>query len=195
MIKVGLTGSIGMGKSTVCDFFRKLGAKTWSADNAVHRLYEKNGAAIAPISKVFPSAISATGNIDRQILSQLIIKEPKLVEILEKIVHPLVKADREKFIQENTNEKYVILDIPLLFETNSQSQFDKIIVVDCDLETQKQRVMARKGMTKEKFEIIIANQMPNHLKTAKADIIIDTNRALSEIEGLVSQIHKQLLDL
>lgn len=192
MIKVGLTGSIGMGKSTVCGFFRAMGVKVWSADEAVHELYDKDGAAVEPISKYFPNAINENGAIDRNILSKLLIANSKIVLDLEEIVHPLVKKHRENFASKHSNESLLVFDIPLLFETNAMAEFDKIILVDCDPEIQKKRVMARPGMSEEKFETIIKRQIPNNIKAAKADIIIDTNRPLPEVE---EQVRKILIEL
>lgn len=177
-----------MGKSTVCSFFRELGTKTWSADDAVHELYSKGGEAISKVSKLFPSAIDENGAISRESLSKLMVENPRIVGELEKIVHPLVKAHREKFILMNSKENILVFDIPLLFETNSMDEFDKIVVVDCDPKTQKERVLARPGMSEKKFETILSRQIPNHLKAEKADFIIDTNRPLSEVKEQVKHV-------
>ncbi|MBN8649356.1 MAG: dephospho-CoA kinase [Caulobacterales bacterium] len=197
MLKVGLTGSIGMGKSTIASMFTKLGIGVWSADDAVHILYKKGGKANILIQKEFGKIADENGDIDRKKLSAIVIKDINALKKLENIVHPLVKQNREQFIETSmkNNAPYVILDIPLLFETNSQNEFDKIIVVDCDFETQKQRVLSRPNMNLEKFNAIIAKQMPNAKKTDAADFIIDTSQSLEKCRNRVIEIDIELKKL
>ncbi len=197
MLKVGLTGSIGMGKSTIGAMFKDLGIGIWSADDCVHILYKKNGHANILIQKEFGEIIDENGDIDRKQLSAIVIKDKAALKKLENIVHPLVKQNREQFIEnsKNNNAPYIILDIPLLFETNSQNEFDKIIVVDCDFETQKQRVLARPNMNLEKFEAIISKQMPNSKKAAMADFVIDTSQSLEMCRNRVIEIDIELKKL
>lgn len=197
MLKVGLTGSIGMGKSTIGAMFKDLGIGIWSADDCVHILYKKNGHANILIQKEFGEIIDENGDIDRKQLSAIVIDDKAALKKLENIVHPLVKQNREQFIEnsKNNNAPYIILDIPLLFETNSQNEFDKIIVVDCDFETQKQRVLARPNMNLEKFEAIISKQMPNSKKSALADFVIDTSQSLEMCRNRVIEIDIELKKL
>ena len=197
MLKVGLTGSIGMGKSTIGAMFKDLGIGIWSADDCVHILYKKNGHANILIQKEFGEIIDENGDIDRKQLSAIVIKDKAALKKLENIVHPLVKQNREQFIEnsKNNNAPYIILDIPLLFETNSQNEFDKIIVVDCDFETQKQRVLARPNMNLEKFEAIISKQMLNSKKAALADFVIDTSQSLEMCRNRVIEIDIELKKL
>lgn len=194
MLKVGLTGSIGMGKSTIGSMFTKLGIDVWSADDAVHILYKNGGKANILIQKEFGKIADENGDIDRKKLSAIVINDEKALKKLENIVHPLVKQNRKQFIENaiKNNEPYVILDIPLLFETSSQNDFDKIIVVDCDFETQKQRVLARQNMNLEKFNAIISKQMPNSKKTALADFVIDTSQSLEKCQNRVIEIDIEL---
>ena len=197
MLKVGLTGSIGMGKSTIGAMFKDLGIGIWSADDCVHILYKKNGHANILIQKEFGEIIDENGDIDRKQLSAIVIEDKAALKKLENIVHPLVKQNREQFIEnsKNNNAPYIILDIPLLFETNSQNEFDKIIVVDCDFETQKQRVLARPNMNLEKFEAIISKQMLNSKKAALADFVIDTSQSLEMCRNRVIEIDIELKKL
>ncbi len=195
MLKIGLTGSIGTGKSTIANMFAKLGIKIWSADDAVHRLYLKNGSANIELQKNFSNIINENGDIDRIKLSKLIIENKNILPIIEKIVHPLVKKDREEFIKKalKTNDKYVILDIPLLFETNAKNEFDKIIVTHCSYEIQKQRVMARPNANLEKFEAILKQQMPSSEKIKLADYIIDTSLSIEKTNDIIKEIHQELI--
>lgn len=194
MLKIGLTGSIGTGKSTIANMFAQLGVKIWSADDAVHKLYLKNGLANIELIKLYKNILNENGDIDRAKLSNIIIENKNNIKIIEKIVHPLVKDDREKFIlnAQKAFEKYVILDIPLLFETNSQNEFDKIIVTHCPYEIQKQRVLARPNFNKEKFEAIIKQQIPSNEKIKMANFVIDTNQSIDQTNQIVIKIHQEL---
>lgn len=174
--RLGLTGSIGMGKSTTGRMFTELGHPLWDADAAVHRLYAQGGAAVAPVGAAFPSALKDQA-IDRTALKAALAVDPAALKRLEAIVHPLVAQDRLQFI-ENTKQngaKIVVLDIPLLFETGGQSQMDGVAVVSTDAETQRKRVMARPGMSAETFAMILSRQMPDAEKRALADWVIPTD--------------------
>ena len=174
--RLGLTGSIGMGKSTTGRMFTELGHPLWDADAAVHRLYAQGGAAVAPVGAAFPSALNDQA-IDRTALKAALAVDPAALKRLEAIVHPLVAQDRLQFIEnaKQNGAKIVVLDIPLLFETGGQSQMDGVAVVSTDAETQRQRVMARPGMTAETFAMILSRQMPDAEKRALADWVIPTD--------------------
>ncbi len=175
MVVIGLTGGIGMGKSTVALQFALLGAKICSADACVHKLMSKNGAAVEQVQKYFPTAIK-NGALDRKILGQIVFADKEKLVQLENILHPLVQKMEDDFVvrARRLGAKIVVLDIPLLFETNGHERVDFTVVVSAPAFIQRQRVMARKNMTAEKFERIIASQMQDLEKRNRADFIIPT---------------------
>lgn len=175
MISVGLTGSIGMGKSTVTRMFEDEGAAVWNADDAVHRLYAAGGAGVAAIAPRFPAAI-VDGAVDRTILARLALDDPSALADLEAIVHPLVLVDRARFLDNaaRAGADIAILDIPLLFEKGYEKFFDAVVVVSAPADIQKARVMARPGMTEKKFRSILMKQTPDAEKRRRADYVIDT---------------------
>ncbi|WP_368185574.1 dephospho-CoA kinase [Aestuariibius sp. HNIBRBA575] len=180
-----------MGKSTTAQMFRDAGLDVWDADAAVHRLYAKGGAAVSPIRATFPSAIEA-GTVSRERLKQIIAQDNTALSQIEKIVHPLVAADRADFIDQATSD-IVVLDIPLLFETNSESQFSGILVVSAPAELQKNRVLARAGMTEAQFDTILARQVPDTDKRAKADFVIETidlEQTRQSVTDLIADIRR-----
>lgn len=193
MILVGLTGSIGMGKSTVTRMFAALGAAVWNADDAVHRLYAKGGAAVGPVGKEFPEAV-AGGAVDRDKLSALALGAPEKLKRLEAIVHPLVAKDREDFLNRAKwdGAEIAVLDIPLLFEKGYETGFDAVVVVSAPADVQRARVLARPGMSEEKFEAILAQQMPDAEKRARADYVIHTGQALEATQGEVETVMADL---
>lgn len=170
--KLGLTGSIGMGKSTTAAMFRDEGVPVWDADATVHKLYAKGGPAVAPIGQEFPDAI-VDGAVDRDQLKQIIAKDATVLPKLEAIVHPLVAADRAEFLDTNKAE-LVIFDIPLLFETGAETWLDSVLVVTCPPDIQAKRVLDRGTMSPEQFQMILSRQMPDSEKRARADHIIET---------------------
>ncbi|WCR10922.1 dephospho-CoA kinase [Paracoccus stylophorae] len=187
---LGLTGGIGMGKSTTAQMFRDLGHPVWDADEAVHRLYAAGGAAVAPVAAAFPDALRE-GAIDRTALKAALASDPRALARLERIVHPLVAADRMDFIERHRDRDLVILDIPLLFEGGYQDQVDGVAVVSTDAERQRQRVLARPGMTEETFQMILARQMPDTEKRARADWIIPTDTleaARAAVERICTEV-------
>ncbi|MBI1364566.1 MAG: dephospho-CoA kinase [Alphaproteobacteria bacterium] len=196
MIVVGLTGSIGMGKSTVLEMFRECGAAVWNADEAVRRLYAKGGGGVGPVAAAFPDAIR-DGAVDREALSRLVIDDRARLRRLEAIVHPLVAADRERFLDRarRNGEEIAVLDIPLLFETNAQSRFDAVVVVSAPAAAQRARVLARPGMTAAKFERILAMQTPDAEKRARADYVIDTGQSLAatraDVEAAFADVRRK----
>ena len=171
---LGLTGGIGMGKSTAAKMFRDLGHPVWDADAAVHGLYAPGGAAVAPVAQAFPGVLH-DGGIDRAALRQALADDPKGFQRLEQIVHPLVGADRAGFIARNADAPIIVLDIPLLYETGADAAMDGVAVVSAPAEVQRARVMARPGMTKENFRMILSRQMPDADKRARADWIIPSD--------------------
>lgn len=194
MIIAALTGSIGMGKSTVLRMFADLGAAVWNADEAVHRLYAKGGGAVGPVAEAFLGVI-ANGAIDRDRLSKLVLGDAAKLKQLESIVHPLVAADREEFVTKarGTSAEIAVLDIPLLFENRGESAFDAVIVVSAPASVQRERVLARAGMTEEKFAAILSRQTPDAEKRARADFVIDTSQSLEETRDEVARIVRALL--
>lgn len=187
---LGLTGSIGMGKSTTAQMFRDLGHPVWDADEAVHRLYTPGGAAVQPVAAAFPTALR-DGGVDRAALKAVLAADPAALQRLEAIVHPLVAADRAEFIRGQRDRPLVVLDIPLLFEGGAEDQLDGVAVVSTDAETQRARVMARPGMTDDTLRMILSRQMPDAEKRARADWVIPTDTpegARAAVENICREI-------
>lgn len=191
---VALTGSIGMGKSTTSAMFKDLGVPIWDADAAVHRLYAPEGAAIPPIQALIPDAIGQDG-VDRDILTGKILQDPGLLKQIEAIVHPLVGKDRADFLAaaRQRGEPLVLVDVPLLFETGGEAYVDAVIVVSCPPDMQRARVLARPGMTMEKFHSILARQTPDEIKRAKSDFVIDTGLGLDAAREQVGKVYSALM--
>lgn len=185
--RLGLTGSIGMGKSTTAAIFRDLGYPVWDADQAVHRLYGPGGAAVQPLREAFPGCITGEA-VDRGLLKQALIADPGALPRLEGIVHPLVAADRETFIADHRDAPLIVLDIPLLFETGRDLSLDGIAVVSTDAETQRARVLARPGMTPQMLDMILSRQMPDAEKRARADWVIPTDDLATTRQAVLSLI-------
>ncbi|HWG03915.1 MAG TPA: dephospho-CoA kinase [Beijerinckiaceae bacterium] len=187
MLILGLTGSIGMGKSTVADFFRAAGVPVHDSDAAVHALYR--GAAVAEIERAFPHT-TVDGIVDRARLGQKVLGDADALRRLEAIVHPLVEADRHAFLtaSSSASKPLVLLDIPLLFEIGAQASVDAIVVATAPKSVQKARVMARPGMTEEKFAAILAKQLPDSEKRRRAHFLIDTSRTFATVAAQVSGI-------
>jgi dephospho-CoA kinase len=192
---LGLTGSIGMGKSTTAQMFVGEGCALWDADAAVHRLYTRGGAAVEPMQAVFPDAI-VNGAISRDALKQNISNDPSALKQIEAIVHPLVAEDRAAF-REQTKADILVFDIPLLFETGGDAAMDAVACVSIPAEEQKRRVMERGTMTEAQFEQIRAKQMPNDEKCARSDYVIVTDtldHARAQVQDVVRQIRAGLAD-
>jgi|TARA_B100001245_G_scaffold236259_1_gene226478 dephospho-CoA kinase len=194
MIKIGLTGSIGMGKTETGKIFSEFGFPLYNADNAVHRLYTPGQKGAEKIKETFPAAINPDGSVNRENLSKEVLGDTEKIKILEGIIHPLVGEDREIFFLENTNAHAVVLDIPLLFETGGEKYVDIVVVVDAPKDIQEKRVLSRPNMTKEKFKKIIAEQMPNELKKEKADFVVDTSVGIEDAIRQVGEIVKKIKD-
>mgnify|MGYP001033398055 CR=1 FL=1 len=191
--KLGLTGSIGMGKSTTAEMFVAEGCALWDADAAVHRLYAKGGAAVAPMSAAFPDCIE-DAMVSRERLKELISKDATILNRIEAIVHPLVAKDRTAFL-ETSQADITVLDIPLLFEGGSDAIMDAIVVVSVDFEEQKKRLMQRARMTREQLKAIMEKQAPDAEKRAKADYIIETDtldHARAQVQAVVRDIRAGL---
>jgi len=195
MIRIGLTGSIGMGKSTALKMFADLGAAVWDADAAVHRMYGEGGAAVAPIEAAFPGVVE-NGAVDRAALAKIVLGDAEKLKALEAIVHPLVGADQAAFMGEAAaaSAPAVVLDIPLLFENNSEALFDAVIVVSAPADVQRERVLARPGMTAEKLGAILAQQTPDAEKRARADYVISSDQSLEAMAAAVAKVYKTILD-
>lgn len=191
MIIVGLTGSIGMGKSTTAALFADEGVPVNDADRVVHELY--NSEAVAPVGRLFPDAI-VDGVVDRAKLSLNLAKNPAKFKELEGIVHPLVRNREQAFVgqQRTLGQALIVLDIPLLFETGGEQRVDRVVVVSCDPELQRERVLARPGMTEEKFQLILSRQVPDAQKRARADYIIDTGHGIDSARAQVKTIVREL---
>ncbi|WP_432255194.1 dephospho-CoA kinase [Limimaricola sp. AA108-03] len=193
--RLGLTGSIGMGKSTTARMFADEGLPVWDADAAVHRLYGRGGAAVAPIGAAFPAAV-IDGAVSRPALKEIIAADPEALPRIEAIVHPLVQADREAFVAARSAD-IVVLDVPLLYETGGATEMDAVVVVSAPAETQAARVLARPGMTRPQFEAILARQMPDVEKRAKADYLIETTSLEAARQGVrevIARIRRQMRD-
>jgi len=188
---LGLTGSIGMGKSTTAAIFAQAGCAVWDADAAVHRLYAAGGAAVVPLQQAFPSAI-VDGAVSREALKQILAADPAAFAQLEAIVHPLLAADRQMFKDTATSD-ILVFDIPLLFETGGDSSMDAVACVRVDAATQRARVLERGTMTEAQFEQILAKQMPIDEKSARADYVIETDtldHAKTQVSAILDQIRQ-----
>jgi len=191
--KLGLTGSIGMGKTTTANFFAEAGCDVWDADAAVHRLYGQGGAAVEPIRDIYPMAI-VDGSVSRDSLRSIISEDPNALGKIERVVHPLVAADRKAFLNASTAE-IVVFDIPLLFETGADSWMDAIVVVSVEEDLQIKRVLSRGTMTKAELNVILDKQMSDSEKRQRADFVIITDtleHALSQVQDVISQVHLRM---
>jgi len=195
MIVLGLTGSIGMGKSTTAKMFAEEGAVVWDADAAVHRLYGTGGAAVAPLEQSFPGVV-VEGAVDRARLAEVLGRDETAFQRLEAIVHPLVAMDRAQALKtaQAQGARLAVVDIPLLFETGGDTAVDAVVVVTADPEVQAQRVLARPGMTRERFDAILSRQTPDAEKRARADFLIDTGQGLEAARDQVRDVVRTVLD-
>ena len=187
MITLALTGSIGMGKSTVAAMFARAGIPVFDADAAVRALQGTGGALVGPIERRFPGT-TRDGSVDREALSARVLSDPVELAALEAIVHPAVHHERTRFIVENAAAPALLFDIPLLFETHGEAAFDKVIVVSAPADVQRRRVLDRPGMDDSKLDAVLARQMPDSEKRARADFVIETGGDLSATEKQVGHI-------
>lgn len=193
MFLLGLTGSIGMGKSTTAAMFADAGCAVWDADAAVHRLYAKGGVAVPAFQKAFPDAV-IDGQVSRPALKEIISRDPHALRKIESIVHPLVGKDRADFLERATSD-IVVLDIPLIFETGGNKRMNAVACVSVSAKVQQERVMARGTMTLEQFENIRAKQMPNDEKCALSDYVIETDtldHARAQVQAIIEDIKGKL---
>jgi dephospho-CoA kinase len=187
MITIALTGSIGMGKSTVAGMFRNAGIPVFDADSVVRRLQAEDPKLIAAIGERFEGIVTG-GVLDRDALSARVLGRPDELAALEAIVHPAVHSERARFLLANRDKPVLLFDIPLLFETHGEEAFDKVIVVSAPPDVQRERVLSRPGMTEEKLASILDRQMPDGEKRRRADFVIDTGSDLSTTESQVGAI-------
>jgi len=189
VILIGLTGSIGMGKSTTAAMFREAGVPVYDADAAVHDLYGLGGAAVGPVGEAFPGAVK-DGRVDREALRQAVLGDPEALKRLNAIVHPLVGQDRAGFFAKAQADgaDMVVLDIPLLFETGGHANVDAVVVASAPAPMQRERVLARPGMTSDRLDAILAQQMADAEKRARAHFVVDTSQGLEPARAQVAQI-------
>ncbi len=193
MIRIGLTGSIGMGKSTTAAMFRDLGIDVWCADEAVRRLYDLGGVGVAAVGALHGEAVR-DGRVDRGRLSQWLGEAPERFALLEAAIHPLVEADRQTFLDraEAEGADLVVLDIPLLLEKGLEAMVDRVVVVSAPEHIQRERVMARPGMSAERLDLILSRQIPDSEKRARADVVIDTGQGMDHARQQVRALVESL---
>jgi len=193
VLVLGLTGSIGMGKSTAAKMLRRLGLPLHDADATVHRLFAAGGAAVEPVAAVFPDAV-AGGTVDRRKLGALVFQDPPALRRLEAIVHPLVRTEAHRFLarQRRHRRPMAVLDVPLLYETGGDRLCDAVILVTAPRFLQELRVMRRPGMTRERLEAVLAQQMPDHEKRRRADFIVHSGRSRGHTFQQLRRIVRQL---
>lgn len=187
MIKIALTGSIGMGKSTVARMFECCGIPVFDADAVVRELQGTGGGLVDKIGELFPGCVRS-GTLDRECLAQIVLSDRAKLALLEQIVHPAVQEARERFIAGHDGAPALLFEIPLLFETEGERSFDKVVVVSAETEVQRRRVLKRPGMTATKLDSILARQMPDAEKRKRADFVVDTGTDLSTTEAQVRDI-------
>jgi dephospho-CoA kinase len=194
MFILGLTGSIGMGKSTTAKFFREAGVPVHDSDAVVHRLYA--GEAVAPVEAAFPGTV-VDGKVDRGKLSERLIASPDAIKRLEAIVHPLVRAVSQRFIQAQAarSARAIVLDIPLLLETGGEKNVDAVVVVSAPPEVQRARVLSRPGITAERLEALLARQIPDAQKRARAHFVVDSSRSFDSARAQVHAILRAIAAL
>ncbi|HEX6840542.1 MAG TPA: dephospho-CoA kinase [Stellaceae bacterium] len=194
MIVLGLTGSVGMGKSTAAAMLRRLGVPVHDADATVHRLMAPGGAAVAAVAKAFPDTRRKDGGIDRVALGRRVFADGKALQRLERILHPLVRQSQQRFLAaaRARREPLVVLDVPLLFEGGGDSRCDKVIVVSAPAPVQRARVMVRPGMTEARFQAILAKQMPDREKRRRADYVVPSGLGRALTYRKLRQIVREL---
>src|SRR5580700_410375 len=194
MIVLGLTGSIGMGKSTTAQLFAEAGVPVYDADATVHRLYE--GEAVPVIEAAFPGT-TANGKVDRNKLSAQVVHDPAAMKQLERIVHPMLGASRQKFLldAEQSGAPVAVVDVPLLFETGGEKRVDAVVVVTTTPEIQRKRILARDNMTGEKLDAILARQLPDAEKRQRAHFVVDTSHGLDPVRARIRDILAEAVNM
>ncbi|MFL6765767.1 MAG: dephospho-CoA kinase [Sphingomicrobium sp.] len=187
MIRIALTGSIGMGKSTVARMFERSGLPVFEADAVVRALQGPGGGLVAKIAELFPGTVRS-GTLDRECLAHIVLNDPAKLAALEAIVHPSVRQAREDFVAQHADAPALVFEIPLLFETGGEKEFDKVVVVSAPADIQRARVLQRTGMTTAKLDSILARQTPDEEKRRRADFVVDTGTDLSTTEKQVGDI-------
>jgi dephospho-CoA kinase len=187
MIRIALTGSIGMGKSTVAKMFERAGVPVFDADAVVRQLQAPGGGLIEKIGELFPGTVRC-GTLDRDCLAQIVLTDSDKLDALERIVHPAVREAREVYVEQHRDRPALIFDIPLLFETGGEKDFDKVVVVSAPAEVQRARVLGRTGMNAAKLDSILVRQMSDEEKRKRADFVVDTSSDLSTTERQVGDI-------
>ena len=194
MLILGLTGSIGMGKSTTAKLFAEAGVPVYDADAAVHKIYE--GEAAAAIEAAFPGT-TVDGKVDRVRLSARVLNNPAAIKQLEQIVHPMLGASRKKFLDdaERSGAPVAVVDVPLLFETGGEKRVDAVVVVTTTPEAQRERILARDNMTNEKLDAILARQLPDGEKRKRADFVVDTSHGLDPVRAAIRDILAEVVKM
>jgi dephospho-CoA kinase len=187
MIRIALTGSIGMGKSTVAKMFERAGVPVFDADAVVHRLQAPGGGLVEKIGELFPGCVRC-GTLDRECLAEIVLADREKLAALERIVHPAVREARDEFVAQHKGAPVLLFEIPLLFETSGENDFDKIVVVSAPADVQRSRVLERTGMSLAKLKSIRDRQMPDAEKRRRADFVVDTGTDLSTTESQVREI-------
>jgi dephospho-CoA kinase len=187
MIRIALTGSIGMGKSTVAKMFERAGVPVFDADAVVHRLQAPGGGLVEKIGELFPGCVRC-GTLDRECLAEIVLADREKLAALERIVHPAVREARDEFVAQHKGAPVLLFEIPLLFETGGENDFDKIVVVSAPADVQRSRVLERNGMSLAKLKSILDRQMPDAEKRRRADFVVDTGTDLSTTESQVREI-------
>jgi dephospho-CoA kinase len=194
MLILGLTGSIGMGKSTTAKLFVEAGVPVYDADAAVHKIYE--GEAAPAVEAAFPGT-TVDGKVDRAKLSAKVVHDPAAIKQLEQIVHPMLAASRQKFLEaaERSGAPVVVMDIPLLFETGGEKRVDAVVVVTTTPENQRERILARGTMTHEALDAILARQLPDAEKRKRADFVVDTSNGLDPVRAAIRDILAEVVKM
>jgi dephospho-CoA kinase len=194
MLILGLTGSIGMGKSTTAKLFTEAGVPVYDADATVHRIYE--GEAAPAIEAAFPGT-TVDGKVDRARLSERVMHDPAAIRRLEQIVHPMLRSHHQKFLEEaeKSGAPVAVMDIPLLYETGGETRVDAVVVVTTSPEVQRERILARENMTGEKLDAILARQLPDADKRKRADFVVDTSHGLDPVRSRIRDILDQVVKM
>ena len=194
MLILGLTGSIGMGKSTTAKLFTEAGVPVYDADATVHRIYE--GEAAPAIEAAFPGT-TVNGRVDRARLSERVMHDPAAIRRLEEIVHPMLRSHHQKFLEEaeTSGAPVAVMDVPLLYETGGEARVDAVVVVTTSPEVQRERILARENMTGEKLDAILARQLPDAEKRKRADFVVDTSHGLDPVRARIRDILDQVVKM